>query len=357
MRIESNSFKNCVGLEGVKLPSTITKIGSSAFEECNRLKNINLPASLTDIGTSAFEGCKSLISINLPAHLDEIGSSAFASCSALKEVTFPKHHIIFGSGVFRGTAWLNTQKKETPLVIVCDTLLDGTAANGRVVVPDGVLTIGSRAFYGNNNITAIELPQNLKTICADAFTGCENLNKITVPSSVSQIDGNAFAKTKWCEDALNSTGAFVVNSTLLATRAIDDCVDVPKGVKNVDKDAVGYSNDISWFRLPDGVKELPSHFFYRVQQIMNIVLPSTFTKVVDVPIYAYDGFAFENGAKIYIPVGSPYYLNLSDKDKSSYFRKIIPIQNDVAANLANMPLLEAIDEYKEIEEIHERAAT
>ena len=53
-------FKNCVILDSITLPDTITEIGGYAFYGCDWLKSIELPNNLEVIGVCAFRECKNL---------------------------------------------------------------------------------------------------------------------------------------------------------------------------------------------------------------------------------------------------------------------------------------------------------
>ena len=83
------TFKDCVDLAEVKLPSTATHIGPNTFAGCKSLTSIELPASLTFIGNNAFDGT-GLTHIELPATLATLGGNVFKDCTALKLVYIPK---------------------------------------------------------------------------------------------------------------------------------------------------------------------------------------------------------------------------------------------------------------------------
>lgn len=58
--ISPQAFSECMNLEDITLPSTITAIGQGAFVMCDNLRNISIPASVTAIGDGAFWECMSL---------------------------------------------------------------------------------------------------------------------------------------------------------------------------------------------------------------------------------------------------------------------------------------------------------
>ena len=58
--IGAGAFSDCISLQSVTLPHTVTSIGTVAFYSCSRLPRIVIPESVTYIGSSAFENCFSL---------------------------------------------------------------------------------------------------------------------------------------------------------------------------------------------------------------------------------------------------------------------------------------------------------
>lgn len=64
----------------------------------------------------------------------------------------------------------------------------------KIVVENGVTTIGAYAFIGANNATEIVLPESLITLGRGAFGMCSSLTSVTIPASVNRIEAEAFAQ-------------------------------------------------------------------------------------------------------------------------------------------------------------------
>ena len=71
----------------------------------------------------------------------------------------------------------------------------------RVIIADGVTTIGDNAFNGCSSLTSVTIPNSVKTIGWRAFSGCSSLTSVTIPNNVTTIGNNAFtnnnAKIIW----------------------------------------------------------------------------------------------------------------------------------------------------------------
>ena len=62
----------------------------------------------------------------------------------------------------------------------------------KVVIKDGVTSIGNFAFYNCTSLTSITIPDSVTSIELAAFNNCNNLTSITIPDSVTSIGDSAF---------------------------------------------------------------------------------------------------------------------------------------------------------------------
>ena len=154
----------------------IQSIGEDAFAYCYQLASITFPPNLSSIGDYAFTRC-ALTSITLPFSVISIGNNPFILCYALESITMgagPNNYLYC-----EGNA----------IIDINHTLLVGCK---NTVIPEGVTTIGSSAFYGCTGLTAIDLPNTVTSIGHWAFNNCTGLTAFTIPASVTSIGANAF---------------------------------------------------------------------------------------------------------------------------------------------------------------------
>ena len=63
----------------------------------------------------------------------------------------------------------------------------------RIIIGDGITTIGSRAFYTCSALISVTIPNSVTKIGDRAFEGCSALTSVTIPNSVKIIEGYAFS--------------------------------------------------------------------------------------------------------------------------------------------------------------------
>lgn len=228
---EAENLTEVTGLQNIK------KIGAYGFYRA-KTTNLELP-SVTAIGDYAFAESKlNKITAN---KLEVIGDNAFESC-LFTEAYFPSVYSV-GKEAFKDAAMLmkvtlggvtemgERTFKNTILLTVAEfgggTTVISTEAfmsDGnddreslmQVILPDGVETIGDRAFANCPNITEINL-SGTKTVGEYAFYGCESLNNVDLRTLVT-IGEAAFSETAMTIAELDSAeniGAYAFNYSKL----------------------------------------------------------------------------------------------------------------------------------------------
>lgn len=155
-------------LTSVKLPNTITVIGDHAFANCVNIQSIEIPDSVTEIKESAFESCSSLGSVDLSENLTTIGDHAFASCEKIQTIKIPDSVTEIETGTFGHCSLLKSVK-----------------------LPINLTTIGMGAFANCPDLESIELPDGLMNVEENAFSGA-NLGTIDWPVTLTNVGTSAF---------------------------------------------------------------------------------------------------------------------------------------------------------------------
>ena len=148
--IEIGNSNSVIGSSGISIPSCKNLIirggtidGAGGTGRLFNLENLTLKNAVEFTGTSQFVPCSSTLkSVTIEVGITEIPASCFAGCSKIAEI----------------------------------------------VIPDGVQTIGARAFYGTQ-LTNVSIPASVMSIGSNAFSAPATTN-ITLNKKTNEISGS-----------------------------------------------------------------------------------------------------------------------------------------------------------------------
>ena len=92
--------------------------------------------------------------------------------------------MLFSPGVFAS---------DSDFVIKNGVLKEYVGSGGAVEIPDGVTSIGGRAFYYCSSLTSVTIPDSVTSIGDYAFYYCRALTSVTIPDGVTSIGDGAFS--------------------------------------------------------------------------------------------------------------------------------------------------------------------
>ena len=164
----------------------------------------------------------------------------------------------------------------------------------QVILPDGLTTIGKRAFTNCGHIKSINIPEGVISIGDFAFGQCIALPSINIPGSVTSIGENIF---EGCDSlaAINVDEANAVYSskdgvlfdklqqTLLqyptGRRALE--YTVPEGVITIGQSAFEHDTIIEHIYLPQTLQAINSRAFVWCKRLQEIDIPNSVTYMSD----------------------------------------------------------------------------
>lgn len=149
----------------------------------------------------------------------------------------------------------------------------------RVVVEEGVTTIGGYAFYVCHNFTSIELASSITTIGEFAFEECGGLTSIELPSGVTAIRESAFNNCWRLTSIELPSGVTIIEAgTFEWCQSLTD-IELPSGVTSIGKDAFRHCSSLTDIELPSGVTAIGEYAFSGCSNLTNIKLPSGVTTI------------------------------------------------------------------------------
>ncbi len=217
---------NKAPVSGIDIPSTVTEIASFAFYG-TAVETYTVPDAVTELPQEVFAQCKSLKNVILSENskLKTIGNYAFDK-STIEEFYFPSSVETLGDGAFFECESLttirnfaNTKLTAVPYRAFCSAPLSyieipknaitigensykgHKAQMDKLVIPNGVTSIGKCAFAGYTNssttIKEVVLSASLTTLYTYAFEH-NNIKVMYLPATVTSIPQGVF--NNWKED-------------------------------------------------------------------------------------------------------------------------------------------------------------
>lgn len=269
------------------IPNGVKKINGDAFVLCPQLESVMLGSSLTEIDDSVFEAC---------CNLDTFGvSNDNSSYSSVDGVLYN----------FDKTVLVKYPPKKS----------------GKYTVPEGVTKIKSRAFYGCEALTELEISSSVADFDAAAFYGCRLLSAInvspensvysskngivfdkkgialvrfpnaslgeyTVPEGIEEIFAYAFSN---CTSLTSVKIADTVKS--IGNGAFENCENLSSFKRGNGNVTVGYMpfkgcENLQLLELPYGTKSMEMFEFQNCDSLKEVKIPGS---IESVGYYSFSG--------------------------------------------------------------------
>ena len=206
------------------LGANVQHIGNSAFSSQGNTSynqftgNLIIPDSVIEIGSSAFSTNNFNGTLTLGKNLQTIGSSAFYRNEFTGDLIIPDNVLTIGNqafsnNYFNGTLTLGSRLQDIgEYSFVGGTFGGGNDFTGSLVIPEGVISIGIRAFYQNSFSGNLTIPNSMTSIGVDVFNGNEFDGTLTLGNNIETISDSAFAFNDF-------TGSLVIPDSVIS---IDD---------------------------------------------------------------------------------------------------------------------------------------
>ncbi|MGM9816671.1 MAG: leucine-rich repeat domain-containing protein [Lepagella sp.] len=269
---------------------SVTSIGDESFRNCIDLVSVSIPSSVTSLGENSFRYC-GLMSISLPNSITSIGNSCFYYCEYLTSIVIPNSVTSLGDDCFRCCYWLES-----------------------VTLSNSLTSMGVSCFEYCIRLKSITIPRSVTSIGVDCFCRCKGLESIVVEDGNSVYDSregcNAIVETSTNTMLVGCKNTMIPNSiTSLADNCFDCCagltsITIPNSVTSLGYECF-HETGLTTVTIPNSVTSIGSLCFYDCAQLTNVrvdrdVPPSTKNDILD-------GCLVLN--TIYVPVGATANYN------------------------------------------------
>lgn len=146
--------------------------------------------------------------------------------------------------------------------IVDGTLIKYKGDSERVVIPNGIKTIGRQAFSFSGTLTEVVLSESVEVICDQAFEYCTNLRRVIMPAvGVSMIGKSAFAGCRLLDDVTIPEGVEFLSAKTFAGCSSLNRISLPDTLYDIGEYAFHKCFSLSEMSIGDGVREIGEDAF------------------------------------------------------------------------------------------------
>lgn len=148
----------------------------------------------------------------------------------------------------------------------------------KIIVSEGVTSIGNCAFYHCTALEEIVLPDGLVSIGNKAISRCDVLKEIDIPSTVTTLDESFISQCPLISSVVIPNGV-----TAIPDRAFESCsnlsiISIPDTVTSIGNYAFSNCSSLEAITLPTDLTTMGTHVFY-ASGIKELTIPDGVTAI------------------------------------------------------------------------------
>lgn len=147
-----------------------------------------------------------------------------------------------------------------------------------IQIPDGIVTIGKKAFNFCSNIKKVIIPDSVIEIQDSAFSFCSNLESVILPDSVVSIGAGSFLACSSLKKIKLPKNLSVIENTCFCSCTALEQIEFPSALTLIRSEAFDRCESLSSVSLPDSVVTIEKAAFRNCTNLSSIVIPSNLSK-------------------------------------------------------------------------------
>ena len=274
-------------ISGIINPDLITDNGIVASGECGAT-GANVTWTLYGSGLLNIEGSGDMAAFSSTSNIPWYNYAGF-----ITRVMISEGVTSIGSRAFYNCTKLNQADIPESILKIGARAFYKCKSISEIEIPRGVSTINSYTFYECSNLRKVTLHENIVSIKDRAFSGCESLASITIPSKTEFFGYYAFYDCDslskvyisdieaWCSATFDGYYSNPVNNDgyLYLDGNLVTSITLPDSITTVNEYLFHGCLSITKVVIPEGVTEIGAHAFESCDNLKSVSIPDTVTAI------------------------------------------------------------------------------
>ena len=256
---------------------------------CLNVINAEITWTLSDDGTLTISGTGDMS--NYDYYMSDYNcywTPWYSKRDNIKKVVINNGVTSIGANAFSGCSGLESITIPESVTNIGGSAFSGCSGLTSITIPKSVTSIGGTAFSGCSGLTSITIPESVTSIGSYAFSYCSSLTSFTVPESVTSIGIGIF---RGCEgltslivekgntnyDSRNHCNAIIETKYNTIIAGCRNSV-IPNSVTSIGQDSFSFSG-LTSITIPNSVTSIGQMAFYGCKDLTSITIPSSVTNM------------------------------------------------------------------------------
>lgn len=140
----------------------------------------------------------------------------------------------------------------------------------KVILSEGVTSIGAGAFTDCSSLSSITLPKSLTSILSWAFDGCSSLSSVSLPNSVTELGTGVFNGCRSLSSVNIPKGVIIIRTSTFEGCSSLKNIDIPDGVVSIWEYAFKDCSSLTSMSIPSSVTGVGEGAFEGCSNLKNI---------------------------------------------------------------------------------------
>lgn len=184
-----------------------------------------------------------------------------------------------GNYAFQDCVNLETVETGNSVEKIGNNAFYNCASLSSISISDSLKFLCDYSFYNCKKLDNISLSSNIQTIGEYAFYECDSIQSITIPGSVLTIGNKAFYSCSNLSEFTITNGVKNIGEYAFASCSKLTSIEIPGSVQSIGKSAFEYCNNVASLTLNEGILTIGDGAFMSCNYITNLHIPASLQSI------------------------------------------------------------------------------